>query len=306
MVQENTLNDKLIIICGPTCSGKSALAVSLAKKIDGEVVSADSVAIYKDLNIGSAKPTIEEMQGVKHHLIDIIEPTESFTVSDYEERALKAIEDIRSRGKRVIICGGTGFYINSVLYKMSYGGTATNLEARNKYYDLAEKFGKEYVYEILKKVDAESAEKLHYNDLVRVVRALEIFDATGIKKSSQNDDKIARFDYVSIMINKDRQLLYDRINRRVDIMLANGLIEEVKSLIDRGITLDNQCMQGIGYKEVYSAIKSGNFDELADLIKINSRHYAKRQITFFKSFENLKLLDDDSTENLTNAVLKML
>ena len=296
---------EILIICGPTGSGKSQLALNLAKILDTEIISADSLAIYKGLDIGTAKPTKEEMQEVKHNLVDVVSPFDNFSVSDFESLALPHIKRLISNGKIPIICGGTGFYINSILYKMSYGNTTENLEIREKYLNLAKEKGVDFVYNELVKVDEESAKKIHKNDIVRVVRALEIFYGTGKKKSMQNDKNIPRFSYLAITIDMDRQVLYDRINRRVDIMLENGLIDEVKGLISLGITKENQCMQGIGYKEVYDAIFANDFSNLADLIKLNSRHYAKRQITFFKKLENLHYLKGDYNY-LTTETLKLL
>ena len=299
------MTPQIIIICGPTGSGKSGLALKLAKILDTEIISADSLAIYKNLDIGTAKPTKEELTEVTHQLIDVVSPFDSFSVSDYEKLALPHIDRLIANGKIPIICGGTGFYINSVLYKMSYGNTTENLEIRKKFEELSKTKGAQYVWEELNKVDPESAQKLHKNDLVRVIRALEIYYATGKKKSEQNDKEIPRYSYLAVMIDMDREVLYDRINRRVDIMLENGLINEVKSLIDMGVTKDNQCMQGIGYKEVYDAILSDDFSGLADLLKLNSRHYAKRQITFFKRLEGLQYLSG-TTEELTEKVLELI
>lgn len=285
MVQENSLS-KIIVVCGPTGSGKSALSVELALKYGGEVVSADSVAVYKGLDVGSAKPTLSQMKGVKHHLIDVVSPFNEFTVSDFESSALTAIEDILSRGKLPIICGGTGFYVNSVLYKMSYGNSKGNLAVRQKYQDLAREKGNGAVFAVLKEKDPETAEILHENDLVRVIRALEIFESTGVKKSDIVDEKKPRFDFITVMTDMPREVLYDRINKRVDQMVACGIEDEVKGLINLGVTIQNQCMQGIGYKEVYESI-TANLPFPSDLVKMNSRRYAKRQITFFKRAENL-------------------
>ncbi len=299
------MRPEILIICGPTGSGKSQLALNLAKILDTEIISADSLAIYKGLDIGTAKPTKEEMKEVKHNLIDVVSPFETFSVSDFESLALPHINRLISNGKIPIICGGTGFYINSILYKMSYGNITENTEIREKYLKLAEEKGVDYVYNELIKVDEQSAKKIHKNDIVRVVRALEIFYGTGKKKSMQNDKNIPRFSYLAVTIDMDRQILYDRINRRVDIMLENGLVDEVKHLMDLGVTKENQCMQGIGYKEVYDAIKLNDFTNLADLIKLNSRHYAKRQITFFKKLENLHYLKGDYNY-LLSETLKLL
>ena len=298
------MRNKIIIICGATGSGKSSLAISLAKKLNTEIISADSLAIYRELDIGTAKPTKEEQLEVKHHLIDVVSPFENFSVSDFEEMALPIINNLLKDGKTPIICGGTGFYINSILYKLSYGGTPENLDVRNKFFKLASTKGADYVYNELKKVDEETAVKLHKNDLVRVVRALEIYYGTGKKKSEQNDKLTPRYDYTAVTIDHDRETLYNRINERVDLMINNGLIDEVKSLINKGVTIENQCMQGIGYKEVYEAIKNNDFSGLAELIKLNSRHYAKRQITFFKKLQNLNYLKGN-LEELTDKTLKL-
>lgn len=286
----------LIIICGATGSGKSNLAIELAKKLDTEIISADSLAIYKQLNIGTAKPTEIELNTVKHHLIDVVSPTETFSVHDYEKLALPIVDNLIKQGKIPIICGGTGFYVNSILYKMGYGGTSENVEVREKFKQLATTLGNNYVYNELIKVDPETAEKLHPNDLTRVIRALEIYYATGKKKSQQQDKAVARYNYKAYCISHQRSVLYDRINKRVDIMLENGLVNEVKSLINMGITKENQCMQGIGYKEVYDAIISNDFSGLSELLKLNSRHYAKRQITFFKRLEGLQEVSSNINE----------
>lgn len=294
MVQENRLNSetkkKIIVVCGPTASGKTALAVEIALKFGGEIVSADSVSVYKGLDIGSAKPSEEEKKGVPHYLIDVTSPKDSFSVGDYEELAVPAVEDILARGKLPIICGGTGFYVNSVLYSMSYGLSKGNIEIRRKYEQAAEEKGRDYVYSVLKEKDPETAVKLHPNDLVRVIRALEIFDATGVKKSDIKDEMIPRYDFIALMPTMPREILYERINTRVDDMMSCGLTSEVKRLIESGVTLDDQCMQGIGYKETAEAILSGTEIPI-ELIKMNTRRYAKRQITFFKRFQNLYPID---------------
>lgn len=294
MVQENRLNSekkkKIIVVCGPTASGKTALAVEIALKFGGEIVSADSVSVYKELDIGSAKPSEEEKKGVLHYLIDVASPKDSFSVGDYEELAVPVVEDILARGKLPIICGGTGFYVNSVLYRMSYGLSKGNIGIRQKYEQAAEEKGRDYVYSVLKEKDPETAAKLHPNDLVRVVRALEIFDATGVKKSDIKDEMIPRYDFIALMPTMPREILYERINSRVDDMMSCGLTSEVKGLIESGVTLDDQCMQGIGYKETAEAILSGA-EVPVELIKMNTRRYAKRQITFFKRFQNLYPID---------------
>ena len=290
MVQKDNIKNKLIIICGPTASGKTALAVELAKLLDTEVISADSMYIYKGLNIGTAKPSISEMHGVKHHLIDVVSAFEEFSVSDYKSLATPIVEDLFSRGKTPIICGGTGFYINSILYDLSYGKSCANVEAREKYNHLAKEKGNLYVYNILKEVDVASAEKIHFNDIKRVIRALEIYES-GQKKSEIKDDITPKYDYVAYSYDTERSILYDRINKRVDLMFDNGLIDEVENLIKNNVSIENQCMQGIGYKEVVEYLSGKiSHSECSEKIKLNTRHYAKRQITFFKRLQNLKFL----------------
>jgi len=306
MVQENCVNKKILIICGPTASGKTALAVECAKLLNSEVISADSLYIYKGLNVGTAKPDESEMQGVKHHLIDVCEPNQEFSVSDYKNLALPIIEDLLSKGKIPVVCGGTGFYINSILFDLSYGKSLANLEAREKYKKLAEEFGNEYVYNILMELDPKTAEKLHFNDIKRVIRALEIYES-GTKKSDIVDDLTPKYDYKAYSINFDREILYDRINLRVDKMIEDGLIEEIKSLLALGINESNQCMQGIGYKEILEYLKGNmSFDDALNLIKLNTRHYAKRQITFFKRLNGLIYLTPDNTKDLAKRIVAEL
>ena len=296
---------RVLVICGPTASGKTSLAVECARALDTEIISADSMLVYKGLDIGTAKPSASERKGVVHHLIDVAEPTESFSVSDYERLALPVVQSLLSRGKTPVICGGTGFYINSVLYKSQFGKTGANPEIRKKYETYLEENGKERLHALLKECDPESASRLHPNDTKRVVRALEIFETTGRKKSDQHDLPVPRFDFVCVSVGYPREELYERINRRVDGMLNAGLAEEVRSLLERGIPLSAQCMQGIGYKEMAEGMRQGwPMTEIAELIKKNTRNYAKRQITFFRRMNNHTVL---SPEHATaEVVLKLL
>lgn len=306
MVQTNCIKPKIIIICGATATGKSDLAIECAKLLDSEIISADSMYIYKGLNIGTAKPTISEMQGIKHHLIDVVNPDENFTVSDYKRMTEPIIKDILSRGKIPIICGGTGFYINSILYDLSYGHGKDNLQVREKYKDFASRYGNEYVFNILKQVDPESANKLHYNDLKRVIRALEIYE-NGTKKSDIKDDYTPKYDYSAYSISYPRDELYARINKRVDLMFNNGLLDEISALINNGINQSHQCMQAIGYKEVFDYFNGTcTLEQAIENIKLNTRHYAKRQITFFKKLPSLINLTVDSRENLAKKILEGL
>lgn len=284
--------NKVLVICGATASGKTSLAVECAKKLNTEVISADSQLIYKGLNIGTAKPTAEEMCGVKHYMIDTVEPSESFNVGNYREKALPIMKNLLASGKIPVICGGTGFYINSLLFDLSYGNTEGNGEIRKKYSDFLETHGKEALFEKLREIDAETAEKLHVNDVKRIIRALEIYELSGKKKSEQNDTLISEYDYLAVAIDWKREELYERINMRVDKMFEDGLVEEVQGLLSRGIDEKFQCMQAIGYKEVVFGLKNGDLHStMRDTIKQNTRHYAKRQIVFFKKLPNIVWLN---------------
>lgn len=298
---------KLLVVCGATASGKTALAVECAKRLGGEVVSADALLVYKRLNIGTAKPSKEEMAGIPHHMIDVVEPTENFSVSDYERLALPIVEDIFSRGKVPILCGGTGFYINALLYKSGFGDTPADLKIREKYERLAREEGREALFERLRTVDPESAEKLHFNDVKRVIRALEIFELTGKKKSDQHDELIPRFPFEAVAFDFPREVLYERIERRVDLMLEGGLVEEVKTLLESGVPENAQCMQGIGYKEVVDFLKNKCLrSTMSDIIKQNTRNYAKRQLTFFKRMQNLHWISPQEISCAAEEVMKIL
>ncbi len=286
--------NKVLVICGATASGKTSLAVECAKKLNTEVISADSQLIYKGLNVGTAKPTAEEMCGVKHHMIDIVEPSESFNVGNYREKALPIMKKLLSENKIPVICGGTGFYINSLLFDFSYGNIEGSEEVRRRYAEFLDQNGKEALFERLKEVDPETAEKLHVNDVKRVIRALEIYELSGKRKSEQHDNMVSAFNYLAVAINFKREELYDRINKRVDTMLENGLVEEVEGLLSRGIDEKYQCMQAIGYKEVVLGLKNGDLrSTMRDIIKQNTRHYAKRQIVFFKKLPNIVWLEPE-------------
>ena len=294
-----------IVVCGATASGKTSLAVELAKKLNTEIVSADSLLVYKGLSIGTAKPTLEEMQGIKHHLIDVVSPTQSFSVSDYERLALPIVEDLLSQGKSPIICGGTGFYIQALLYKSQFGGAGADEKVRENLEKLLEEKGKGYLHDLLKEYDEESAAVLHENDAKRVMRALEIYLVTGKKKSAQKDERIPRFDFACFSIGHDRETLYNRINLRVDEMFKAGLKEEVLSLLASGVSLESQCMQGIGYKEVAEGLTNGTSEgEIKELIKKNTRNYAKRQLTYFKRMENHTILSPKG--DIVAEALKLL
>lgn len=281
---------KLLVICGATASGKTSLAVECAKRLDGEVISCDALLVYRGLNIGTAKPTREEMGGIPHHLIDVADPTDGFTVHDFERLALDAVADISARGKVPVLCGGTGFYLNAVLFQSGFGNAAADEGVRAKYNAIAAEKGKEYLHGLLQEVDAESAAVLHPNDVKRVVRALEIYELTGKKKSDQQDGRVPRFPYEAFAFDYPREVLYERIDRRAAQMFEEGLVEEVRGLL-ASVPENAQCMQAIGYKEVVEGLKNGdNQSTMCDIVQKNTRNYAKRQLTFFKKLPNLHWL----------------
>ncbi len=298
-----------IIIAGPTASGKTKISVELAKRLNGEIVNADSMQVYKELNIGTAKITEDEKENIPHHIFDVADKFEEFTVSNYRELALPLIKELISKNKTPIIVGGTGFYINSLLYDLEYGNSNKDEYLRKKYEDLAKEFGNEYVFNILKEMDVDSANKLHANDLKRVIRAIEIFETTGTKKSAMQNTMqniTTGLKPLILGLEFDRKKLYERINLRVDIMINNGLINEVKSLVNSGLNLKHQSMTGIGYKEVYSFLQNEiTLDECIELIKKNTRNYAKRQVTWFKKVPNLKWVNmtNGLTEELLNEIV---
>lgn len=285
----------VVVIVGPTAVGKTKLSIDLAKRFNGEIISADSMQIYKYMNIGTAKPTLEEMDGTPHYLIDQIDPKEEFSVAQYKELAQKYIEDILNKGKLPIIVGGTGLYVNSLIYNISFSQTVSDKEYRNELQNIAHTKGNQYLYNMLKEVDEAWACKLHFNDTKRIIRALEVYKCTGKTMSYHNS--ISRLDtspynYIIIGLTTERKLLYDRINARVDLMLEKGLVDEVKSLIKNGYTRQMTSMQGIGYKEIIDYLEGKySLEEAIDIIKRESRRYAKRQMTWFKRVEGLKWVD---------------
>ncbi len=289
---------KVFVIAGPTASGKSAFGVDIAKEINGEIISCDSMQIYKRMNIGTANISIEEMDGVVHHLIDIVEPNEEFSVGEYSFRANELIGDIASRGKVPIVVGGTGLYIDSILYPMSFGG-CKNIAIRKSLEEDCEKYGKEYMHALLREIDPLDAEKIHPNNVKRVLRALEIYKTTGERKSDmQISQRKLQYDCCMTVLDIARDALYKRIDSRVDDMFERGLTKEVDALLEEGISFDGQSMQAIGYKEfrlLYE--KKITEDEVKEKIKQNSRNYAKRQITWLKKYEFAKWFDSMTSRN---------
>lgn len=298
------MKPKVIVIVGPTASGKTALSIELAKKIDGEIISCDSMQIYKDMNIGSAKPTIEEMQGIKHYMIDIAEPTERFSVAEYKKRSEEAIEKILQKGKVPIIVGGTGLYANSLIYNIEYNEIMLDEEYRKNLMKIAEtEVGLTTLYEKARSIDPVAMEKISLNDKKRIIRVLEIKHSTGKNKTElelESRKNEVKYEYKVFAINMPREILYDRINKRVDIMIENGLIDEVENIIEKYKEFPT-AMQAIGYKEIVMYLKGElNKQEAIEKIKQESRRYAKRQITWFKKIENIKWIDGlkDKDENI--------
>ena len=297
---------KVLVICGPTASGKTGFAVQMAKILNSEVISADCMLVYRGFNIGTAKPTEREMDGVPHHMIDVVDGGEGFSAGDYGDMAKPICERLLRADKNPVICGGTGFYIQSLLFSRALGNVGASEEVRQKYEQIVKEKGKEALYARLLAVDPQSADKLHPNDVKRVIRALEIFELTGKRKSEQKDGFTALYPYVAVAFDYPRAELYERIDMRVDQMLEQGLVEEVESLLKSGISEQAQSMQGIGYKEVIQYLKKEiSYSTMCDIIKKNSRNYAKRQITFFKKFPNIVWLDPKS-DNAIDNVMEML
>lgn len=277
--------EKVIVICGPTASGKTALSIELAKKINGEIVSCDSMQIYKEMDIGTAKPTIEEMQGIRHYLIDFVSPNERYSVADYKKDAKESIKEILKKGKVPIIVGGTGLYVDSLIYEIEY----PNIEFDEKYRQELEKKvkqdGLEDLYQQAKKIDPEAIKKISKNDKKRILRILEIYHATGKNKTEQEREsrkKEVEYDYRIFALDWEREKLYQRINKRVDIMIEKGLIEEVKQIYQKYEKFPT-AMQGLGYKEVIEYLdKKITKEEMIEKIKQETRRYAKRQLTWFR------------------------
>ena len=296
------MKNQVIVICGPTASGKTRLGIELAKKIDGEIVSCDSMQIYKDMTIGTAKPTEEERSEAVHHLVDFVLPSERYSVAEYKKDAENTIEQIIEKNKKPIIVGGTGLYLNSLVYGIDYPNIVTDLNYRQELEEKVNKEGLESLYKEATKIDSKAIEKISPNDKKRILRILEIYHSTGKTKTEIEADSRKngpKFDYKIFVLNMDREKLYDRINRRVDLMIENGLIEEVKTLLEKYKEFPT-AMQGLGYKEVVEYLENKTTkDEMIDKIKQETRRYAKRQITWFKSYKDAVLLDASNNDNVS-------
>lgn len=297
----------VVIIAGPTGVGKTNASIGIAKKINGEIISADSMQIYKGMDIGTAKITSDETQGVVHHLIDIVSPCEKFSVCDYVEKCKTAVEKIFSRGKIPIMVGGTGLYIDSFINGIDFTPSNTDEAYRNELSLLAQKNGNEYIHNMLKSVDEKSAQSIHPNNLKRVIRALEYFKMTGETISHHNDEtkkKPSPYNYCYICFTRERQELYERIDKRVDIMLKDGLIDEVKTLLSMGCKREHTSMQALGYKEVIDYLENKcTYDEMVEILKRDSRRYAKKQLTWFRKRQDIFWLNLSETSE--NKVLNL-
>ena len=281
--------EKVIVIGGPTASGKTALSIELAKKINGEIISADSMQIYKEMNIGTAKPEKEEMQGVKHYMLDIITPEERFSVADYKIKAKKAIKEIIEKGKIPIIVGGTGLYIEALIYEIEFLQIETDLNYRRELEQIAQEKGLNNLYEKAVKIDPKAMEKISANDQKRILRVLELYHQTGKTKTQLDSEsrKEPEYDYKLFAINMDREILYNRINKRVDIMLQNGLVNEIKNIYEKYKEFPT-AMQGLGYKEVVEYLEGKvSYKQMVEKIKMESRRYAKGNLL---GLENMKIL----------------
>lgn len=300
----------LIVLTGPTAVGKTDLSIKLAKRVNGEIISADSMQVYKEMNIGTAKITAEEMQGVKHHLIDILEPKEDFNVALFTDLATKAAEEIHNKGKIPVVAGGTGFYIQALLKGVNFNDEPENENERIRLEEIARtEEGKKELYKELSLVDPEAAQKIHPNNIKRVIRALIFYHLNGNKISEHNDkekEKSSRYNSCYFVLTMDREKLYQRIEKRIDIMLEAGLIDEVKKLYDRGLTEENISMQGIGYKEILEYIK-GNVtkEEAIYNLRLNTRHFAKRQLTWFRHEKDAVMINKDEFKDDDEILLFM-
>ncbi len=294
----------LIVITGATASGKTALSVKLAKELNTEIVNADSMQIYKYMNIGTAKPTKEEMENVPHHLIDILTPDQNFSVADYCKMANEKIQKIQSNGKVPILVGGTGLYVDSLVNNIQFSDIKSDEKYRVEMEDLAKEYGNEHIYNMLIKTDPESAKKIEVADRKRIIRALEVYHCTGktITWHNQQSKSVpSPYNTYMFAIDMDRAKLYDKINRRVDIMFEMGLVDEVRSILNMGVDKNCTSMQAIGYKEVIDYIDGvADLDSVKDIIKQSSRRYAKRQLTWFRRNKKINWIDND-----INQILKI-
>ena len=301
----------LIILTGPTAVGKTKLSIALAKAVNGEIISADSMQVYKNMTIGTAKILPEEMDGVKHHLIDILEPEEEFNVVLFAKFAKEAMEQCRSQGKIPILVGGTGFYIQAVLYDIDFTENDDDKSYREALEKLAAEQGAEVLHDKLKQIDAKAAGEIHPNNVKRVIRALEFYEKSGGQKISDHNEeqkqKKSPYNFAYFVLNDDREMVYERINRRVDLMLEQGLVKEVQDLLDAGVPTGAVSMQGLGYKEIVAYLNGEcTLEEAVYVLKRDTRHFAKRQITWFKREDDVIWLNRPEFERSDEKILEAM
>ncbi|WP_246213117.1 tRNA (adenosine(37)-N6)-dimethylallyltransferase MiaA [Aminipila butyrica] len=303
------MKKEIIIIAGPTAVGKTKYAIEAAKALDGEVVSSDSMQLYQFMDIGSAKPTKEERAQIRHYLVDEVDPREAFSVAEYQRRAKAAIQDIFSRGKTPVVSGGTGLYVNSLIYDMDFSAPPASQEYRHQLEQLASSQGKEYLHRLLEEKDPQGAERIHPNNVKKVIRALEVAEHAGTGIKSFEQSFVPTKDYTCCLLGlcRQREELYGRIDQRVDLLLDMGLVEEVRGLLSMGLTPENISMKGIGYKEIMGYLQ-GEYDleQAVYLVKRNTRHYAKRQMTWFKRYEDMTWFDLSSYADDELAIKEMI
>ncbi len=300
------MEDNYVVILGPTASGKTAISIELAKRLSGEIISADSMLIYKGMDIGTAKPTEEEKQNIPHHLIDIINPDDEFSVYDYQVISQQKIKEIKKRSNLPIVVGGTGLFIRALTEDFSLNDIPQNNQIRLKYQEIMEEKGKEYLHGLLEKKDPKAFLKLHPNDYRRVIRAHEVFDLSGqsIYHLQQREKKQENILYVGLTM--ERPKLYERINQRVELMLNSGLVEEVDKLLKKGVSKDSNAMKGIGYRQVLHYLEGTvGYDEMVETLKKDTRRYAKRQLTWFNSMDDVYWIDLTKT-TLDSAITKII
>ena len=298
------MKKQIIIIAGPTAVGKTEYAIETAKAINGEIVSADSMQLYKYMDIGSAKPTAEELSQVKHYLVDEIDPREKFSVAKYQKLAKAAIREIFDKGRVPVISGGTGLYINSLMYEMDFAAPPSDEAFRKELEDMALKKGRDYIHSKLAELDPDAAARIHPNNVKKVIRAIEaVQNGNKVKDFDNAQVPAADYDVLLAGLTRDRAELYERINRRVDILIEKGLVEEVSSLMQMGLGYDDISMKGIGYKEIIGSLEGKyTIEEAIELIKKNTRHYAKRQLTWLRRYDNIKWFNLSSYEDKTMAM----
>lgn len=305
---EQTNKRPLVILTGPTAVGKTAASIGLAKAIGGEIISADSMQVYREMDIGSAKIRPEEMDGVPHHLVDVLDPSEDFNVVLFQQMAKEAMEGIYQRGHIPIVVGGTGFYIQALLYDIDFTENNADTAYREELEALAKTQGAEYLHEMLEKVDPESAEQIHFHNIKRVIRALEYYEQTGEKISAHNEAeraKISPYHFFYYVLNTDRTVLYERIEKRIDEMMEEGLVEEVRQLQAMGCRRDSVAMQGLGYKEILAYLNGEmSLETAVNILKRDTRHFAKRQLTWFRRERDVRFLYLPEFDNDRERVLE--